>query len=244
MKKYHQMVLLLFLLVAFLLSGCKKEADAPSGEEAEQEDQEGADAPSREGAEQEDQEGADAPSVEEASQKSREGADAEASQESQAEDFVEIDGSLIERITVYHGGKQETVDAKSAKGKALIKMASSFFENPKASSLLVVAGGILLESLDKLGDIAEEQKDDYFILIELNQKSSFAFEDGDELIAMVKERDIFIIEADQKEGNLLLNWGDSEEEPISCGSVGFARKEEGKMEKFIEKCKEWEQMEY
>ncbi|MEY8516666.1 hypothetical protein AALC25_06990 [Lachnospiraceae bacterium 29-84] len=228
MKKYHQMVLLLFLLVAFLLSGCKKEADAPSGEEAAQEEQEGA----------------DAPSVEEASQKSREGADAEASQESQAEDFVEVDGSLIERITVYHGEYQETVDAKSAKGRALIKMASSFFENPKASSLSVVLGGICLESLDKLGDMAVEQKDDYFILIELNQKASFAFEDGDEFIAMVNERDIFIIETNQKEGLLLLNLGDSEEEPISCGSVGFMREDEGKMEKFIEKYREWEQMEY
>ena len=94
MKKCHQMMLLLFLFAVLFLSGCKKEADAPSGEGAEQ--------------------------------------------ESQAEDFVEIDGSLIERITVYHGEYQETVDAKSAKGKALIKMASSFFENPKASSLSVV----------------------------------------------------------------------------------------------------------
>lgn len=151
--------------------------------------------------------------------------------------FLGVEGSQPQACTIYHGEKQQELDLSTHKGQEFIRRLSAFLlEKDYSDGPMGWLDGILLEDL---GTAAQENDEDYYILLQFAQPWAFVLNGKPEGTVRFRDCDMLLIEVSKADKALRLIWHhpDMEGAVSFIGNIGVYEKKVYKS--FLKMYEEW-----
>lgn len=151
--------------------------------------------------------------------------------------FLGVEGSQPQACTIYHGEKQQELDLSTHKGQEFIRRLSAFLlEKNYSDGPMGWLDDILLEDL---GTVAQENDEDYYILLQFAQPWAFVLNGKPEGTVRFRDCDMLLIEVSKADKALRLIWHHPDMEGVVSftGNIGVYEKKVYK--DFLKMYEEW-----
>lgn len=151
--------------------------------------------------------------------------------------FLGMEGSQPQACTIYHGEKQQELDLSTHKGQEFIRRLSAFLLKKNYSD---GPTGCLYDILLKdLGTAAQQNNEDYYLLLQFAQPQTFVLNGKPEGTVRFRDCDMLLIEVSKADKALRLIWHhpDMEGAVSFFGNIGVYEKKIYK--NFLKMYEEW-----
>lgn len=148
-----------------------------------------------------------------------------------------IDSSQIQACKIFHGESQQELSLTETNGQEFIHRLAAFLGERKYSD---GPNGMLdFVSIDDLGNAAQKNNNDYYILLQFTQPVTVALEENPEGMIQIRNSDMLLIEVSKADKALRLLWHhpDMEGEVSFIGNIGVYGKKV--YPDFSKMCEEW-----